>query len=42
MVTQEDRPLAIDGMSGVCRMISTMGWRSSWAMAMYMRGMSGK
>ncbi|MCY1530191.1 hypothetical protein D9M68_653690 [compost metagenome] len=30
------------GMSGVWAMISTMGCRSSCAMAMYMRGMSGK
>ena len=30
------------GMSGVCRKMSVMGKRSSWASAMYMRGISGK
>ena len=32
----------LSGISGVCRMMSVIGFRSSWAIAMYMRGISGK
>jgi hypothetical protein len=43
VVSQEDRPLdSPGGISGVCRMMSMIGVRSSFRMAMYMRGMTGK
>ena len=43
VVAQKDRPLAVRReSSGVCRMMSTIGVRSSLRSAMYMRGMTGK
>ena len=42
MVPQKHHPLAVVRNRGVCRMMSVIGKRSSRAIAMYSRGMSGK